>query len=241
MGGSSYGGPELRGADAYVASLPDPGDAGETAGPPARGAEPPLNFTGLIGQGAWRSGRRSEGPPGRGGLWESQSQLCLQWPRGKGSRRMETISPRKPSGSPRAAWRRSGGRGPASPIAGHHPKASEPLRTSPAPPAPRSAARCSNSAHGRLELCTLFPQSLRHPQCFGRSKERLTGRRAALSETGRIPAVRSLSKVPSLEQSCGREGAWRWPRGQALRVEVRRRIRSAAQIQVKDGLGWWER
>lgn len=109
MGGSSYGGPELLGADAYVASLPDPGDAGETAGQPGRGAEPPLNFTGIIGRGAWSSGRRREGPPGRGGLWESQSQLCLQWPRKMGSRRMETISPRKPSGSPRAAWRRSGG------------------------------------------------------------------------------------------------------------------------------------
>lgn len=46
-------------------------------------------------------------------------------------------------------------------------------------------------------------------------QERLTGRRAALSETGRIPAVRSLSKGPSLEQSCGRERAWRWPGGQA--------------------------
>ncbi|KAF6361668.1 hypothetical protein mRhiFer1_009902 [Rhinolophus ferrumequinum] len=56
MGGSSYGGPELLGADAYVASWPDPGDAGETAGQPGRGAEPPLNFTVAPGKGKSKDG-----------------------------------------------------------------------------------------------------------------------------------------------------------------------------------------
>lgn len=98
---------------------------------------------------------------------------------------------------------------------------SESLRTSPNVSSVSSASSASERS-ALLELSPRAPGAL-HPlspipptsAMLRAVQEQLTGRRAALSETGRIPAVRSLSKGPSLEQSCGREGAWRWPGGQA--------------------------
>lgn len=106
MGGCSSRGPSC-GAPGPLPSSPGPGDAGENGPSQVSGDRASLRAALEL---AGSPGRRDPGSggggrgflPGRGGFWESQSGLGLQRPRRKGSRRVETTSPRWPRGPRRA-------------------------------------------------------------------------------------------------------------------------------------------